>query len=189
MQSIKVVMVGDTQVGKSCVLSKLIHGSIDLNTPPTIGAAYLTKIIATPESQVRLQIWDTAGQEKFRSLAPMYYRSANVVVLVFDVTSKSSLENLDDWAAEIADKAPQGVKTVVLGNKIDLINERCISSTDGKAAANAIGAAIYAETSAFTGDGIDDVFYQISRLDSSLDSIIETTAKRRSNDSETSKCC
>lgn len=95
MRSLKVVLVGDTKVGKSCILSRFVQGTFDRDIPATIGAAFFTKVLTTSSGNVRLQLWDTAGQEKFRSLTPMYYRSAAVAVLVYDVTSKDSLEGLE----------------------------------------------------------------------------------------------
>ena len=189
MQCLKVVVVGNTKVGKSCILSKYIKDSVDLHTPPTIGAAYSTKVVSLPSGQVRLQLWDTAGQEQFRSLAPMYYRGANVVILVFDVTSKESLEDLDNWSAEIADQAPQGVKTVLVGNKIDLISERCVSIETAKSVANSIGASFYAETSAITGIGINEVFNKIAEFDNTIDTIIETPSKIKPNLNQNNSCC
>ena len=173
MRSLKVVLVGDTKVGKSCILSRFVQGTFDRNSPPTIGAAFLTKVITTPNGPVRLQLWDTAGQEKFRSLAPMYYRSSAVAVLVYDVTSKTSLEGLEDWAAEIADKAPHNIKLIVLGNKIDLVEERCVSTQSGQEFANGLNCVYYGETSAKTGEGINDVFNKIAELDSTQEDIVE----------------
>ncbi|OHT14400.1 small GTP-binding protein [Tritrichomonas foetus] len=173
MRSLKVVLVGDTKVGKSCILSRFVQGTFDRNSPATIGAAFLTKVITTPNGPVRLQLWDTAGQEKFRSLAPMYYRSSAVAVLVYDVTSKTSLEGLEDWAAEIADKAPHNIKLIVLGNKIDLADERVVSTASGQEFAHNLNCVYYGETSAKTGEGINDVFNKIAELDASQDDIVE----------------
>ncbi|OHT00815.1 small GTP-binding protein [Tritrichomonas foetus] len=164
MRSLKVVLVGDTKVGKSCILSRFVQGTFDRDMPATIGAAFLTKVITTPNGNVRLQLWDTAGQEKFRSLAPMYYRSAAVAVLVYDVTSKDTLEGLEAWAAEIADKAPHNIKLAVIGNKIDLEDERAVSTQLGKDFAEQLNASLFQETSAKTGDGINEIFNQIADL-------------------------
>ena len=190
MQSLKVVLVGDTKVGKSCILSRFVQGTFDRNMPPTIGAAFLTKVVSTPHGNVRLQLWDTAGQEKFRSLAPMYYRSAAVAILVFDITSKSTLDGLEDWAAEIADKAPHNIKLVVIGNKSDLEDERIISTHDGKELANRLNAVLYHETSAKTGDGIDEVFAQVAELEIAQEEVVErsTIPPLKSNDDSGCKC-
>jgi len=165
MRSLKLVLVGDTKVGKSCILSRFVQGTFDKNTPATIGAAFLTKVISTAQGSVRLQLWDTAGQEKFRSLAPMYYRSSAVAVLVYDVTQRTSLDGLEDWAAEIADKAPPNIKLVVIGNKIDDVENRKVKTEEGQALATNLNAVYYGETSAATGEGINEVFNKIAEFD------------------------
>ena len=174
MRSLKVVLVGDTKVGKSCILSRFVQGTFDRNMPATIGAAFLTKVITTPNGPVRLQLWDTAGQEKFRSLAPMYYRSSAVAVLVYDVTAKVSLDGLEDWAAEIADKAPHNIKLVVVGNKTDITEGRCVPTQAGQEVAKRLNAVHYSETSAKTGDGINEIFNKIAELDITQESFTET---------------
>jgi small GTP-binding protein len=165
MRSIKVVLVGDTKVGKSCILSRFVQGTFDRNMPATIGAAFLTKVVDTAAGPVRLQLWDTAGQEKFRSLAPMYYRSSHIAALVYDVTSKPSLDGLEDWNAEIADKAPHNIKVIVVGNKIDLAADRVVSAATAQELSKRLNAVSYVETSAQTGTGIDQLFQGIAALD------------------------
>ncbi|EAY11744.1 small GTP-binding protein, putative [Trichomonas vaginalis G3] len=183
MRSLKVVLVGDTKVGKSCVLSRFVQGTFDRNMPATIGAAFLTKVITTSSGPVRLQLWDTAGQEKFRSLAPMYYRSSSVALMVYDVTQKESLDSLDDWASEIADKAPHNIKFVVIGNKCDMTEERVISTEMGKNVAQQLGATLFGETSAKTGEGISEIFSKIAELDINQEEIIETTTRVQNRNS------
>jgi len=174
MRSLKIVLVGDTKVGKSCILSRFVQGTFDRNMPPTIGAAFLTKVIDTTDGAVRLQLWDTAGQEKFRSLAPMYYRSSAVAVLVYDVTSPQSLDGLDDWAAEIKDKAPHNISVIVVGNKVDLENDRCVPTAAGQERARKLGAVYFGEASAKTGEGIAEIFNKIATLDVCQDSVVES---------------
>ena len=181
MRSLKVVLVGDTKVGKSCVLSRFVQGTFDRNMPATIGAAFLTKVITTSTGPVRLQLWDTAGQEKFRSLAPMYYRSSAVAIMVYDVTSKESLDSLDDWATEISDKAPHNIKFVVIGNKIDMADQRVISTDEGKNIAQQLGASLFGETSAKTGEGINEIFNKIAELDINQEEIIDHPTKVKTN--------
>jgi small GTP-binding protein len=158
--------------------------------PATIGAAFLTKVISTPNGQVRLQLWDTAGQEKFRSLAPMYYRSSAVAVLVYDITARSSLDGLEDWAAEIADKAPHNIKLVVVGNKVDLENERVVGSSTAEALARKLNAVDYVETSAQSGVGINELFTKIAELGEVPDPIGETPRPApRHQEEESGGCC
>ncbi|KAH0792321.1 small GTP-binding protein [Histomonas meleagridis] len=191
MSQMKVVIVGDTKVGKSCIINKYVREAMDKNLPPTVGAAFYTKVVQTQKGSVRLQLWDTAGQEKFRALAPMYYRSADVAVLVYDVTSKASLEGLEKWASEIANRGPPNVKLVVIGNKIDLEDARCISKEQGKELADRLGAVIFGETSAVTGEGINDIFNQIAQTGAGQDIIVDSQQQQPvlADKKEESKCC
>jgi small GTP-binding protein len=174
MRSVKVVLVGDTKVGKSCILTRFVQGTFDRSMPATIGAAFLAKVVTTAGGPVRLQLWDTAGQEKFRSLAPMYYRAAAVAVLVFDVTSKASLDGLEDWAAEIADKAPHNIRLVVVGNKTDLRDERVVPRAAGEELSKRFQAVFYCETSAESGDGINEVFTKIAEMDPAQEDVVDS---------------
>ena len=188
MRSLKVVLVGDTKVGKSCILTRFVHNKFDRNTPATVGAAFLTKVVQSKSGSVRLQLWDTAGQEKFRSLAPMYYRSAAVAVLVYDVTQKASLEAISGWAAEIADRAPPSIKTVVVGNKIDATEHRVVFTEQGEALARDIGAIGHYETSALTGDGIDNLFANVAEIEVENQDVIEKKVQKPQSD-EKGGCC
>jgi small GTP-binding protein len=159
--------------------------------PATVGAAFLTKVITTANGPVRLQLWDTFGQEKFRSLALMYYRSSAVAVLVFDVTNRQSLDGLEDWQEELSDKAPHNIKLVVIGNKSDMTDKRVVPRVSGEDLAKKIGAIHYTETSALTGAGICEVFNFIAEIDISLDNVVETpnqtaAARLQSGDG---RCC
>jgi small GTP-binding protein len=191
MRSIKVVLVGDTKVGKSCILSRFVQGTFDRDMPATIGAAFLTKVVTTSTGPVRLQLWDTAGQEKFRSLAPMYYRSSHVAALVYDVTSKTSLDGLEDWKAEIADKAPHNITVIVVGNKIDLTDDRVVPTTGGADLAKRLSAVNYIETSAQTGAGINELFNEIAELDFTTEATmnVDPAAPQPAKPSESGGCC
>jgi small GTP-binding protein len=152
----KVVLVGDTQVGKTSILNRLISGTFKENNSATVGAAFQTQVISTMKGAVTLTIWDTAGQEKYRALAPMYYRSARVAILCFDVANAESLEALASWADDLATKGSDELNTIVVGNKIDLA--RVVSAESGRDFAERIGATDYLECSARTGVGIIEVF-------------------------------
>lgn len=160
----KIVLVGDTQVGKTCLIKRLSTGTFYDNNPPTIGAAFQNHVLQTSKGSVSLQIWDTAGQEKFRALAPMYYRSAAVAILCFDLTNKRSFEALDQWTQELIEKASPTMKLVIVGNKKDLVNDRVVSSEDANSYSLSHGAVLYCETSALTGEGIFELFTKIAEM-------------------------
>ena len=192
MRSLKAVLVGDTKVGKSCILSQFVQETYDPNMPATVGAAFLTKIVSTDSGNVRLQLWDTAGQEKYRSLAPMYYRSAVAALLVYDVTNKNSLENLKNWNQEICEKAPPGITVFVVGNKIDCTEERVVTYDAGRSLAQQLGAPYYFEVSAKTGEGITNLFNKVAESDIKQESPLERPVERptkQSSDGKSSGCC
>lgn len=127
-------MVGDTGVGKSSLAIKYTSGNFNINQPSTSGAQFIKKNLTVDGKQLKFQIWDTAGQEKFMSLAPMYYRSAEIIILVFDVTRKESFKSLRKWMNALQNNKRDGSFIVLAGNKIDVddrvvgrdeINEFC----------------------------------------------------------------
>jgi small GTP-binding protein len=159
-----VVLVGDTQVGKTCILHRLTSGIFRENSTITIGGAFQTYVLSTGSGCVTMQIWDTAGQERYRSLAPMYYRSANVAILCFDLTNAASFRALASWAGELTARAPNDLQTVVVGNKADVVNQRIIDATEASSFAETHRAAAYLECSAKTGEGISEVFKKAAEL-------------------------
>ena len=166
----KIVLVGDTQVGKTCVLARLINREFKQNSQATVGAAFQNYFLQTATGSVQLQIWDTAGQEQYRSLAPMYYRAASVAIVFFDVTNLKSYQALQDWIDELAEKAPAQLHIVVVGNKVDL-EDRIVSKKDAENFALSHGAAFYMETSAKTGQGINELFQKVAKLQDTTDVI------------------
>ena len=191
MRSLKAVLVGDTKVGKSCILSQFVQETYDATMPPTVGAAFLTKIVTTDSGPIRLQLWDTAGQEKYRSLAPMYYRAAVAALLIFDVTNKNSLENLKNWNQEICEKAPPGITVFVVGNKIDCVEDRVVTGDAGRSMAQQLGAPYYFEVSAKTGEGINNLFNKVAEADVKQESPLERPVARptKATENKDSGCC
>ena len=158
----KIVLVGDTQVGKTCLIRRLANGDYTDENPPTIGAAFQNHLIQTAKGTVALQIWDTAGQEKFRSLTPMYYRSAAIAILCFDLTNSASFQSLEQWTMELSEKAPDHLKVVIVGTKKDLVEQRQINYETARQFAEENGCLFYAETSAKTNEGITELFTEIA---------------------------
>jgi small GTP-binding protein len=160
----RVVLVGDTQVGKTCILNRLTSGIFRENSSATVGAGFQTHVLSTPTGHVTMQIWDTAGQEKYRALAPMYYRSAKVAILCFDVTNANSFHALESWAGELSAKGSEELHTIVAGNKADLADQRAVPRRAGQEFSEKVGAAVYIECSAKTGIGVIEVFTRAALL-------------------------
>jgi small GTP-binding protein len=158
--TVKVVVAGDGNVGKTSLIRRWAEGKFESSRVMTIGVDFQTKIVELPEGAVKLSLWDVAGQERFESLRPGFYRGSRAVALVYDVGDKASFVNLARWQAEIR-KAVAQARFLVVGNKIDLA--RVIASAAGQQLAQALGAP-YLETSAATGEGVPQMFEALARL-------------------------
>ena len=145
---LKVVIAGDGNVGKTSLVRRYCEGKFDTSRIATIGVDFQTHTVDLPSGQVKLSIWDMAGQERFRVVRGGFYRGSLAAALVFDVTNPSSLTNLERWYQEISEVAPDQ-KYMIIGNKIDL--ERVQGLESAQAYAARISAA-YLETSALTGE-------------------------------------
>lgn len=155
---IKIVLVGETNVGKTCIVRRVICNVFD-NTPnPTLGAGYSSKYLTISGTDVHLQIWDTAGTERYRGMAPMYYREAKAALVCFSIASKESFEKADYWAQSLKNNLGNSVKLFLVGNKLDLASERVVSEADAEALAQEIGAESYLEVSAKTGEFVNELF-------------------------------
>jgi Ras-related protein Rab-21 len=156
--SMKVVLIGDGRVGKTSLVRRYSQGLFDPNQRSTIQAAYTTKRLVLGGRSATLNIWDTAGQERFHSLGSIYYRDADAAVLVFDVTDLASFDRVKAWIEELARCCNNpDICLTIAGNKCDLIKRRAVSTADAEAFALSVGAR-YAETSALTGAGVEEVF-------------------------------
>ncbi|KAJ3200749.1 Ras- protein Rab-18, partial [Clydaea vesicula] len=157
--SFKILLIGDTGVGKSSILLRFVDNKWSETMQPTLGVDYKIKLFTIENENYKLKLWDTAGQERFRSLTSSYYRNTQGVVLVFDVTNKQSLLNLESWRKEV-EYYNSGVVTMIIANKIDQ-PERQVSREEGEMMAYNFGA-LYIETSAKTNQGIIDSFKELT---------------------------
>jgi Rab family protein len=155
--AVKLVLLGETGVGKTSVVQHYISGMAPERVNPTIGAAFVTKIVTCQDKQLELLIWDTAGQEVYRGLAPMYYRSALIAIIVFDVTKRDSFEAVDYWIRELKKNVADGIIIMICGNKTDLVDRRIVDFQEASSFASDKGV-LYAETSAMTGAGVESMF-------------------------------
>ena len=156
----KVVLLGDSGVGKTCIISRYISGAFDQNSPSTNGASYASKIINFEQlnKQISLDIWDTAGQEKYKSLTKFFYKDAAVAILVYDVTQKESFENMKGyWFQQLQEFGSKDLILGVAGNKCDMYEKEEVNENDAKQFAESIGA-FFQITSAKNNTGIQDLF-------------------------------
>jgi small GTP-binding protein len=151
--SLKVVVVGDSGVGKTCFLIRFVRDQFDDECQPTLGVEFLTKIVQTERHRIQLQLWDTAGQELFRSVTRGYYRGSAGALLVFDITSRDSFESVSRWLQDIRDVARSDVVTMLIGNKLDLAEKRQVTFEEAHSFAESHSMQ-YFETSAKTGQNV-----------------------------------
>ncbi|XP_032221132.1 ras-related protein Rab-26 isoform X1 [Nematostella vectensis] len=129
----KVMLLGDSGVGKTCLLVRFKDGAfLSGSFISTVGIDYKNKVVEVDGSKVKLQIWDTAGQERFRSITHAYYRDSHALLLLYDVTNHASFENIRAWLAEIYEYARQDVIIMLLANKADLTKQRVVSRDQGE---------------------------------------------------------
>uniref|UniRef100_A0A7S2SUM8 Uncharacterized protein n=1 Tax=Rhizochromulina marina TaxID=1034831 RepID=A0A7S2SUM8_9STRA len=161
-REVKVVLLGDTGVGKSSLVLRFITNEFKQYQESTIGASFMSKLIMVDGSPIKFQIWDTAGQEKYHSLAPMYYKGAAAAIVVYDITKESTFQTLKDWVAELRSQGPENIVIAVAGNKSDLESEREVDTATAQSYAHSIGAS-FLETSAKTKANVDEIFSNISK--------------------------
>eukprot|EP00730_Choanoeca_flexa_P012811 TRINITY_DN4640_c0_g1_i1.p1 TRINITY_DN4640_c0_g1~~TRINITY_DN4640_c0_g1_i1.p1 ORF type:complete len:236 (+),score=32.19 TRINITY_DN4640_c0_g1_i1:325-1032(+) len=161
-RELKLCLLGDAGCGKSSIAQQFVHGHCPTVLEPTIGASFLTKTIDVDDKQIKFALWDTAGQEKYRGLAPMYYRGAAAAVIVYDITRRNTFEHVRSWVSELSSMGPAGVMLAIAGNKADLETQRQVTLKEGQDYANSVGA-LFIETSALKAKGVGQLFQQLGR--------------------------
>ena len=154
---LKLIVVGNQGTGKSCILNRFINETFDEKYQATIGLDFQSKNITIHDQDVRLIIYDTAGQEKFRSLIPMYIREAQIILLVYDITDKESFDAMPNWIQEVKEVINKEVVFALIGNKIDLEGQRNVSYEEGKKLAEKNNF-VFQEVSAKTGKNFENLF-------------------------------
>mmetsp|Transcript_4758 Transcript_4758/g.5158 ORF Transcript_4758/g.5158 Transcript_4758/m.5158 type:complete len:204 (+) Transcript_4758:45-656(+) len=200
---IKIILIGDSGVGKTSLLDQYVNGGFNNNHKPTIGADFMKKQVNIGNRNVFLQMWDTAGQERFQALSTAFYRGSHCCILVYDVTSESSFEHLNTWKQTffridgVAEK-DSTVTFIVVGNKKDMIEERVVSEQKAKTWCKQNGDMKYFETSSKEENTVDKVFQylaetaalQLEIQDATTRPIVKVEEKRtnRKQGQEESKC-
>ena len=155
----KLIFLGDQNVGKSCILNRFMNDTFTEEYQATIGLDFQSKNVQIDNQDIHLLLYDTAGQEKFRSLIPMYTRDSNIILLVYEINNKDSFTHLPDWINDLTNVNKDDVIFALVGNKIDLEESRQVTTEEGQKFAEEHGY-IFQEVSAKTGDGFSDLFYK-----------------------------
>lgn len=183
IHEVKVCLLGDCGVGKSSLVLQFVTGKFSTMHSPTIGASFLSRTftIGKNNESYKFEIWDTAGQERFKSLTPMYYRNCAAAILVYDISSELTFDNIKSWISDLKRFGPPNIIIVIVGNKRDLPDEREVESHRGLEYATSIGA-IFVEVSAKKNENISLIFEEIcERIVSDKEDLIEkkSSGKKR----------
>ena len=177
---IKILTLGDTMVGKSSIVLRFSDNKFDDNIFATIGIDFKTKFMKVGETSVKVLIWDTAGQEKFQNIAKNYYKGANGVLLVYDISSRKSFQRVDFWLKELKDNNRiEDLFICLVGNKIDLEDKSTISTEEGKKYADNNNIHFF-EVSAKISKGIEDLFNKV--IKGALEKIVVSNEKEDGED-------
>ena len=174
----KLVLIGDSGVGKTNILSRYINNEFSLASQPTVGVEFGSKIIKKNDKSIKLQIWDTAGQERYKSITNAYYKGSKGALVVYDISRKSTFENVDKWIGELKNNASEEVHIMLVGNKSDLEDKREVKTEEVAKKAEQYKIA-FCETSALKGNNIEHAFEKL------VDEITKAVVKSRGNDVKT----
>lgn len=160
---LKYIIIGESGVGKSNILSKFRDNTFDEKIHPSIGVEFIAKNLSFNNLTFRLQIWDTAGQESFRSMTKVYYKNSSCAFIVYDITEKRSFYNAETWLNECKSVAPETIIFILIGNKCDMIDSREVTYEEGDKFAKDHNM-LFFETSAKNGDNIEKIFNESLKL-------------------------
>merc|ERR1740136_5277 len=158
---LKVVMVGDSGVGKSSLLKRFSSREFTGDYISTIGVDFEIKTLEVDGKTVKLQIWDTAGQERFQNITTSYYRGAHCIILVYDITQRESFDHVNKWVKQIRDYASANVRILLVGNKCDLAERRSVPFEDAQDVARSLKVQVF-ETSAKDSTNVDQAFHHVA---------------------------
>nr|CAD2140894.1 unnamed protein product [Meloidogyne enterolobii] len=157
-----VMLLGDSCTGKTCILIRFKDNTfMNNNFISTVGIDYRNKVLELGRRRVKLQVWDTAGQERFRSLTASYYRDADALLLIYDVTNRASFEHIRDWLAQVKEYAKDEVALTLVGNKVDLGHQRKVRADEGRQLAKDYDIP-FIETSAKSGQNVSEMFFDLT---------------------------
>ncbi|KAB5548189.1 hypothetical protein DKX38_011595 [Salix brachista] len=156
----KVVLIGDSAVGKSQMLARFARNEFSLDSKATIGVEFQTRTLVIDHKSVKAQIWDTAGQERYRAVTSAYYRGAVGAMLVFDITKRQTFDHIPRWLEELRSHADKNIVIILVGNKSDLEDQRAVPTEDAKEFAQKEGL-FFLETSALQSTNVENAFMTV----------------------------
>lgn len=192
--SVKVVLLGSTKVGKTSIVNVLHNGEFFEDQSATVGACFQVRNCNVGDQQLKLHIWDTAGQEKFRSLTPMYYRDSQFAVLVYAVDDEDSFNEMQTWFTNLSQDCTTMPRLILVANKTDLRDEDLgvVSTVRGEELAKELGAEFYEISAKADQKGVVTVFDNIAAMaikDIGVDTVTEFSINKVTKTSNKKKCC
>ena len=154
---VKIILIGDSAVGKTNIMSKYLKGEFQENTKATVGVEFGSKLFKIDNHTIKAQIWDTAGQEKYKAITGAYYKGSKGAFVVYDITRRDTFESADRWINDLKVTADPKINIILIGNKCDLEDKREVLKEQGEEKAKSFDCAFF-ETSALKGDNIDKGF-------------------------------
>jgi Ras-related protein Rab-1A len=186
----KVLLLGDSTVGKTCFLMKYTDKTFQDIHMATIGLDYRLRSMKLKSGKsIKLQIWDTAGQDRFRAITKNYYKGSHGIILIYDITNTQSFENVKTWVNQIREEASSNVIIYIAGNKVDMEDERKVDRDDGEKLAEELGFP-FVETSAKNGININETFEDlVERIDKVYGNVPQKPIKNKLYKANGKKCC
>ena len=184
---VKIVIIGDSGVGKTTILGRYLSGEVNKDERATIGNVHVQTIISKGDENLKVVLWDTAGQERYSSMVDIYFRAAKGCIIVFDITSHTSFTNMLMWYNKLNEVVKNDIVTVIVGNKLDLERQREVDPELVKDLASKWGCG-YIECSAYEGTNIDSIFeYFVGKLQPDKEEIYEVELDKSTK--KKSSCC
>ena len=160
---VKIVLLGDSGVGKTNLISRFTKNMFSPNSKATIGVEFFIKTYKVNNKILKIEIWDTAGQERYKSITSVYYKGAKGAFIVYDITSRKSFDDVDKWIEEIKEKTSKDIKLIIIGNKIDLKDERDITTNEALNKFKGMDIP-FMETSALDDTNVSEVFLDLIKI-------------------------
>ena len=157
----KIIIIGDSGVGKSSLLKRAVQNTFDTNYQATIGFEFLLMHFKVNDLKIKLQIWDTCGEEMYRSLVQGFYRNTSLAIIVYDISRKKSFEALEIWIKDLRQHTEEGIPVFIVGNKMDL--QKDISTEEAKMFSVSNRTKFFTECSAKTGENVKDIFFKAAQ--------------------------
>ena len=197
----KLILIGDSCVGKSNILSKYLKNEFDQSSKATVGVEFGTKTVEMNDKKIKIQIWDTAGQERYRSITSAYYKGAKGAFIVYDITRRNTFDNIDKWISDLKTNGDNNISIMLIGNKSDLNDKREVETNEGIKKSEETKIA-FMETSALSGENIIKAFNELIEqiyqnnclnveedIDIEIDKGVNLSEEKKENNDTKKTCC